>query len=243
MTKVVKTFLVTGASSGIGLAVSQALLKEGYAVVGISRSVRENCINHQRFTALACDLLDFGKVEVQLKERLKRNGSIDGAVFCAGQGYFGGLEQLDFVKIEKLIKLNLLSPMLICKMLIPYLKTRKAGRLVFIGSEAALQGAKNGTAYCASKFGLRGFVQSLSAECRPAGITVSLINPGMVNTPFFNDLSFQPGDHPSNAILAETVAASVLNCISSAPNSVIDEINLSPRNKVVTFKPASKKDY
>ena len=123
MTKTLQTYLVTGASSGIGLAVSQALLKEGYAVVGISRSIRGDCIDHQRFTALACDLLDFGKVEVQLKDRLKRNGSIGGAVFCAGQGYFGGLEQLDFVKIESLIRLNLLSPMLISKILVPYLKS------------------------------------------------------------------------------------------------------------------------
>ena len=111
---------------------------------------------------------------------------------------------------------------------------------MFIGSEAALQGAKNGTAYCASKFGLRGFVQSLSAECRQAGVTTCLINPGMVDTPFFDDLVFQPGDHPSNVISAETVADCVLHCVRTDSNSVIDEINLSPRNKVVTFKSGNK---
>lgn len=236
MSKPLETILVTGASSGIGLALSKKLLADGYAVIGVSRSGNAADIQHEQYSDIICDLSDIKQIEQQIKPLLGKDIPIAGVVFCAGQGYFGALEQLDFAKVEALIRLNLLSPMFLSKLLVPYFKRRKAGRLVFIGSEAALQGAKNGTAYCASKFGLRGFVQSLSAEARQAGVSVSLINPGMVDTPFFDDLHFEPGAHPSNSISVETLADCIITCLKTDSNSVIDEINLSPRNKVVSFK-------
>lgn len=236
MSKPLETILVTGASSGIGLALSKKLLADGYAVIGVSRSGNAADIQHEQYSDIICDLSDIKQIEQQIKPFLGKDIPIAGVVFCAGQGYFGALEQLDFAKVEALIRLNLLSPMFLSKLLVPYFKRRKAGRLVFIGSEAALQGAKNGTAYCASKFGLRGFVQSLSAEARQAGVNVSLINPGMVDTPFFDDLHFEPGAHPSNSISVETLADCIITCLKTDSNSVIDEINLSPRNKVVSFK-------
>ena len=236
MSKPLETILVTGASSGIGLALSKKLLADGYAVIGVSRSGNAADIQHEQYSDIICDLSDIKQIEQQIKPLLGKDIPIAGVVFCAGQGYFGALEQLDFAKVEALIRLNLLSPMFLSKLLVPYFKRRKAGRLVFIGSEAALQGAKNGTAYCASKFGLRGFVQSLSAEARQAGVNVSLINPGMVDTPFFDDLHFEPGAHPSNSISVETLADCIITCLKTDSNSIIDEINLSPRNKVVSFK-------
>lgn len=231
-----QTIIVTGASSGIGLATSHLLLEHGYQVIGISRSICEDHIQHDNFTALGCDLTDFNAVSTVINLLLKEDNVIDGIVFCAGQGYFGGLEQLNFSKIEYQMKLNLLSPMFLSKLLTPYFKTRRAGRLVFIGSEAALKGTKNGSAYCASKFGLRGFTQALSAECATAGVNISLINPGMVDTPFFDQLSFEPGKDPSNSISAKTVAKCILNSLKCDSNTLIEEINLSPRIKAIAFK-------
>jgi 3-hydroxy acid dehydrogenase/malonic semialdehyde reductase len=190
----------------------------------------------RNYTPLDCDLSDFERTEKIIKAYIKNESIVSGAIFCAGAGYFGTLEQLNFIKMKALIELNLLSPMLISKLLLPGLKKAGAGRLVFLGSEAALQGSKNGTAYCASKFGLRGFVQSLSAECRQAGINVSLINPGMVDTPFFDKLHFEPGNHQSNRIPASTVAEYVYTVLNTDSNAVVDEINLSPRNRVISFK-------
>ena len=231
------TVLVTGASSGIGRAVCEKLLEEGYAVIGISRSIEDKVLNHDHFTALACDLRDLEQTAQKIKLLLKSRQDISGIVFCAGAGYFGHLEQLDFKKIQALIELNLLSPMYLSKLIIPYFKARSSGRLLFIGSEAALHGTKKGTAYCASKFGLRGFVQALSAECRQAGLNVSLINPGMVNTPFFDELDFKPGADPSNHVPVNSVAESVYNILCSDSNVVVEELNLMPRNRVVAFKP------
>jgi len=231
-----QTILVTGASSGIGAAVCRDLLEQGYAVVGLSRSIADTAFDAAEFSALACDMRDRAALETQIKNLLKTDIDFAGAVFCAGSGYFGALEQLNFKKVEALLDLNLLSPMFLSKLLVPGLKRRGAGHLVYLGSEAALQGARNGSAYCASKFGLRGFVQSLREECRQSGVSVSLVNPGMVDTPFFDNLSFEPGEDASNRISAEAVAACVASIFAGETNSIIEEINLSPRNKVVRNK-------
>jgi len=228
--------LVTGASSGIGRAVCEKLLEEGLTVIGLSRSIVSNSLEHPNFSALACDLSDFEQLTKTVQPLLKTKQNISGAVFCAGVGYFGKLEQLDFKKIQSLIELNLLSPMYLSKLFVPYFKTRSSGRLIFIGSEAALQGAQKGTAYCASKFGLRGFVQALSAECRQAGLNVSLINPGMVDTAFYEALDFQPGADQSNHIPVSSVAECVYNLLCADHNALIEEINLMPRNRVLAFK-------
>ena len=237
MDSTIKTVLVTGASSGIGAAVCRALLEEGYGVIGLSRSIKASHFDQPGFTPMACDLRDFKALESQIKSLLKSDIKLVGAVFCAGAGYFGSLEQLDFKKIQALIELNLLSPIFLSKLLVPHLKRRKCGHMIYLGSEAALQGAKNGTAYCASKFGLRGFVQSLCAESRASGLSISLINPGMVDTAFFDQLHFQPGEDPNNKITPEAIAACVSSIIQTESNTVIEEINLSPRNKVIAFKP------
>lgn len=230
------SILVTGASSGIGRAVCEKLLEEGWCVTGISRSIESRPLQHARFTALAVDLCDFEQTAQKLRPILKIPQALSGIVFCAGAGYFGSLEQLDFKKIQALITLNLLSPMYLSKLLIPYFKAQSSGRLIFIGSEAALLGTKKGTAYCASKFGLRGFVQALSAECRQAGLNVSLINPGMVDTPFFDALDFKPGAQASNHIPLGSIADSVHAILCTDPNAVVEELNLMPRNRVVEFK-------
>jgi len=230
------TILVTGARSGIGAAVCRALLAEGRSVIGVSRTIRESDFKQGDFHALNCDLSDFNALETLIKPLLKSDIELSAIVFCAGAGYFGGLEQLSFKRIQSLIDLNLVSPICLSKLVLPHFKKRKAGHLIYIGSEAALQGTKNGTAYCAAKFGLRGFVQALTAESRQSGVSVSLINPGMVDTAFFDGLHFKPGPDSSNRIPPESIAACVQAVLKMDQNTLIEEINLSPRNKVVSFK-------
>jgi len=119
---------------------------------------------------------------------------------------------------------------------LPRLKKKGFGDIVFIGSEAALQGSKNGAIYCASKFALRGFAQSLRAECAKGGVRISTINPGMVQTSFFESLDFQPGEEPANYIEPSDVSDVVKLILTARPGTVFDEINLSPLKKVIRSK-------
>lgn len=228
------TVLVTGASSGIGLATAELLLAQGYRVIGISRRGRVAAFEHDNFTALKLDLDDLGELELQLG-KLQASADIDAFIHAAGQGRFGSIEQFSLAQIETSLRVNLTSAMVICRSLVPSMRRRGRGRIVFIGSESALSTGKKAALYCASKFGLRGFCLSLREDCARDGLQVSLINPGMVRSPFFDDLDFAPGAAPENAIDVTDVAKIVGQLLQSSPDIVIDEINLSPRVKSINF--------
>jgi short-subunit dehydrogenase len=112
--------------------------------------------------------------------------------------------------------------------------------LIFTGSEAALTGTQKGSLYCAAKFALRGFAQALRQETARSGIRITLVNPGMVQSPFFDELDFRPGDDPNNFILPEDVAEVIVNALTTRDGTVIDEINLSPQKKVIAFDKKKK---
>jgi NADP-dependent 3-hydroxy acid dehydrogenase YdfG len=134
-----------------------------------------------------------------------------------------------------MIAVNLTSQMLLTRTLIPILKTKGKGDLIFLGSEAALKGSRKGTVYCASKFAIRGFTQALREECARNKVRVTLINPGMVKTAFFEPLDFEPGDADGQAIKPEDIAQIVQFVLNTSAAIVFDEINLSPLNKVINF--------
>jgi len=229
-----QTVLISGASSGIGLATASLLLQQGYRVIGLSRRGRVAQLEHDNFTALAVDLDDLQQLEARLAELLE-DRDVDAFIHSAGQGRFGSLEQFSRQQMESALRVNLTSAMVICRGLLPRMRKRARGRLIFIGSESALAAGKKGAIYCATKFGLRGFCLSLREDCASDGIQVSLINPGMVRSPFFDDLSFAPGARPENAVAVTDVANLVLQIMHSSPHIVIDEINLSPRVKSIDF--------
>jgi short-subunit dehydrogenase len=226
--------LITGASSGIGLAISRRLLEQGYEVTGISRRGQTDAPGHENFHPEVIDLDDLDALETRLKTILGAR-DFDCFIHAAGQGYFGSIEQFSVAQIEKSMRVNLTSGMVICRSLLPGLRRRGAGRIVFIGSEAALQAGRKGALYSAAKFGLRGFCLALREDCASDGIQVSMVNPGMVRSPFFDALPFAPGAAPENAIEVTDVAEVVAQILQSSPHIVIDEINLSPRVKSIHF--------
>ena len=226
--------LITGTSSGIGQAIARRLLQQGYRVTGISRRGRAD-IDDDNFVARCIDLGDMRALESALGEP-PLAGDFDCFIHAAGRGDFGSIEQFSVARIEESIRVNLLSGMVICRSLVPRMRRRGGGRIVFIGSESALQAGRKGALYSAAKFGLRGFSQALREDCASDAIQVSLVNPGMVRSPFFDELSFAPGPQPENAIEVDDVAEAVLQILQSSGNIVIDEINLSARVKSIDFK-------
>lgn len=237
MQTIERTVLVTGASSGIGRAIARKLLQQGHHVIGVSRDCSRFTRQFEGFSPVQLDLSVLSELPQRIRELEQRFPDIDAVVFSAGRGQFGSLEEFSYSQIESLMTINFTSQAFLAKALLPSLKKRKTGGdLIFIGSEAALKGSRKGAVYCAGKFAVRGFTQAIREECGKSNIRVCLINPGMVKTAFFDQLSFEPGDDDSNAILPEDVAEAVSYVINSRAQMVVDEINLSPLNKVVKFK-------
>lgn len=231
-----RTVLVTGASSGIGRAVAQNLLQQGHAVIGVSRDSGKFTRRMANFSSVQLDFSRLNDLPEKIRQLQQTFPAIDAVVFSAGVGRFGSVEEFSYPQIEHLMTINFTSQVFLTKALLPALKCKTNSDLIFIGSEAALKGTRKGTIYCASKFAVRGFTQALREECSKSNVRVCLINPGMVKTPFFEQLAFEPGDHESNTISPEDVAEAVSYVLGSRPHIVIDEINLSPLNKVVKFK-------
>ena len=233
--------LVTGASSGIGRAVCERLLADGHRAIGIARDFGKFPCDDRRFEAHSIDLTDLDQLPAHLQNLVAAYPALDALVLNAGAGRFGTLEQFSYDQIRALIDLNLTSHVFIARAFLPTLKKAGRGHLVFMGSEAALTGTAQGSLYCAAKFALRGLAQALRAECARAGVRVTLVNPGMVQSPFFAELDFRPGPEPDNYILPEDIAEVIVQALTARDGTVLDEINLSPQKKVIEFGTRKKK--
>jgi len=234
-----REILVTGASRGIGLAICRKALSRGCRVIGVARGLRKSMLSDQDLIPVALDLADIDRLPAELRTLRKKFPRVDTIVCNAGFGRFGCLEQFSPGQIRELVDLNLTSQILLAREFIPALKARGSGDLIFMGSEAALSGSRKGAVYSATKFALRGLAQSLREECTGSGVRVGIINPGMVNTGFFDDLEFRPGDESDSHLTSEDVAEAVWLMLSARDGAVIDEINLSPRKRVIEFKKRS----
>lgn len=228
--------LVTGASSGIGRAVSERLLELGYQIVGLARDFSKFPGADGSFQGIEIDLSDLDALPGCLERLVRHYSDVRLVVCCAGEGRFGSLEQFSYQQIQELINLNLISQVFVVRAFLPVMKRHRRGDLIFIGSESALTGGRRGGVYSATKFALRGLAQSLREECTASGVRVSIINPGMVRTPFFDKLDFAPGEDEDNYIEPGDVAEAVISVLTARGGTVIDEINLSPLKKVVRSK-------
>lgn len=234
-------YLVTGASSGIGLAIVECLLGEGAEVTAIARRSTEPALLNDnsvssRLTGIRCDLANFSELETVMKELTGSRIELDGAVFCHGYGDFGSLEEFSVARIVSLVNTNLISHMLVARHIVPHLKRRGGGDLVFMGSESGVRGGKMGAVYSATKHAINGFAESLRAEGVASNLRVGVINPGTVDSGFFDRLDFGPGDVRENAIDPDDVAQMVATILKMPQGTVIDKVNLTPLKRVLRKK-------
>lgn len=231
-----RTALVTGASSGIGAAIAGRMLADGHSVIGVSRRAPPaDLAGRPRFFAESLDL-EAADVSEGLESLARRHRDVDVVVACAGRGQFGSLEEFSYAQIAALIQLDLTAQLLLVRAFVPQLKRGGRGDIILIGSEAAYRGGRRGAVYSAAKAGLRGFSRALREECARSGVRVCSINPGMVRTPFFDRLDFEPGADEADYLLPSDVAAAVALAVDARSTAVFDEIDLTPLKRVVRKK-------
>jgi NADP-dependent 3-hydroxy acid dehydrogenase YdfG len=119
-----KTALVTGASSGIGEAISAELLEDGYRVIGIARDFGKSCLDHEQFLPLSVDLSQLHTLPDRLEKLARDEPNIDSVICCAGSGRFGSLEEFSYAQISALLDLNLTSQIFLARALLPAMKRR-----------------------------------------------------------------------------------------------------------------------
>ena len=228
-----KNIIVTGSSSGIGLSITKALLKNKANVLGISR--RAPSLSNKNYQHIKFDLSKIESEYEKLSNLIKQK-PIYGLISNAGSGKLDSLENFSPKQISEFISLNLNSHIIITRLLLPYFKTNNNGFLIYVGSEASYKVGKYGSIYSACKFGLRGFVKSIRIETSLNNIKVTQINPGIVKTPFYNNLKISPGTKYDEFIEPNDIANIVIEVLKMRSGSVIDEINLTSQKRVINFK-------
>jgi NAD(P)-dependent dehydrogenase (short-subunit alcohol dehydrogenase family) len=175
--------LITGASGGLGAAMTNAFLASGAMVAGSSRRIADSDFPHPNFRAFPADLLNADQAQELADAVIQHYGRIDALVHVAG-GFDGGkpIPETDLKVWEQMWSLNLGAALRAFRAVIPHMRAAKRGRIVAIGSRAAVEPAPNIGAYSASKAALVSLVKTVALENRDSGITANAILPGTIDT-------------------------------------------------------------
>lgn len=178
-----KVVLITGAKGGLGTVVTQRFLDAGAVVVGTSRSIKDSDFPHPRFAAFPAELSDRASVAALVEAVLARFQHIDALVHLMG-GFKGGASIADTGDdvFDSMMSLNLRSYFNIVRAVIPHMRGNGGGRIVAVGSRAAVDPGANVGAYSASKAALVSLVRTTATENKDAGITANVILPGTIDT-------------------------------------------------------------
>ena len=183
------TSLVTGVSRGIGRAIADTLAARGHKVIGLSRTPPDNTFKGDFYPV---DLADADAADEALATITSRY-KVDNVVNNAGLSVVATLEEIDLELLDRMVDIHL-RPMIQCaQACLPAMKQRGRGRIVNIGSRAALGKARQ-SVYGATKGAVSGLTRAWALELGQFGITVNCINPGPIDTEMFRDSN--PADHP-----------------------------------------------
>jgi NAD(P)-dependent dehydrogenase (short-subunit alcohol dehydrogenase family) len=182
MTK--KVALVTGASGGLGVHVTKALLEAGFTVVGVAPKIAQSAFNHPDFVALPAEINSGDAAKKIVDGALARSGKIDVLAYLVG-GFAGGqtIGQLDDSTWQRMFDMNVNSAFYLLRAVIPNMRDAGGGRIVAIGSRAAEEPGPKVGAYSASKAALVSLIRTVALENKDAGITANVILPGTMDTP------------------------------------------------------------
>jgi NAD(P)-dependent dehydrogenase (short-subunit alcohol dehydrogenase family) len=179
--------LVTGASSGIGLATAKALRNAGFRVFGTSRRAASE--RSDGITMLTCDVTDDESVAKVVERVLAEAGRIDLLVNNAGMGLLGAAEESSTVQAQALFDVNVFGVLRMTRAVLPAMRHQGKGRIVNVSSVQGFIPGPYLAVYASTKHAVEGYSESLDHELRPFGIRVSLIEPAYTRTSFEENLA------------------------------------------------------
>lgn len=222
-----RVFLITGASSGIGAASARRAVEAGYRVVLAARRVAElerladELGGPGRALAVRCDVSGWADQEALVRAALDAYGRIDVAFANAGFGATRGFLRSDPEHWKSMVLTNVYGAALTIRATLPALKAAK-GHLVLTGSVAGRR-ALPGSLYSATKWAVTAMGESLRQEVDGTGVRVTVVEPGTVDTPFFDSPVTDSGP-----LTADDVARAVLYAVSQPPHVDVNEILIRP---------------
>jgi NAD(P)-dependent dehydrogenase (short-subunit alcohol dehydrogenase family) len=179
-----KIALVTGANGGLGTYVTQALLDAGATVMGVSRKIQQSEFKSPEFTAQSAEISSGASAQSLVDSLIARFGRLDILVHTVG-GFAGGktIAETDDATFQRMFDLNLTSGFYLLRAALPVMRKTGNGRIIAIGSRAALEPGAGIGAYSASKAALVSLVKTVALENKDVGVTANVILPGTMDTP------------------------------------------------------------
>jgi NADP-dependent 3-hydroxy acid dehydrogenase YdfG len=219
-------FLITGASSGIGAATARQAAEAGYRLVLAARStdkidaLARELGGDERALAVTCDVAEWDQQQALVKTALDAFGRLDVAFANAGFGAPRGFQAGDVEHWKSMVLTNVYGAALTIRATLDALKETK-GHLLLTGSVAGRR-AVPGSLYSSTKWAVTGMGESLRQELNDTGVRVTVIEPGMTDTPFFdNPLEIEP-------LQAEDIARAVMFAVQQPPHMDVNEILIRP---------------
>jgi NAD(P)-dependent dehydrogenase (short-subunit alcohol dehydrogenase family) len=194
------TWLITGASRGLGREIAVRALSEGHTVIATARSRADladlPAAGSGTLHLVELDITDQGSIDRAVTQAVAGVGTIDVLVNNAGQAQLGYFEMVSERDARRQFDVNLFGPMAVTRAVLPGMRAARTGLIVTISSASGLVSNAGGTLYSASKFALEGWIEGLAEEVAPFGIRSLVVEPGMMRTDFLDPRSARHGDIP-----------------------------------------------
>ena len=185
-----KVWFITGASKGLGLALTKLSLANGDKVIATSRNVEDfkaSITEHQEnFLSLKVDITSDEEVKNAVAKSIEKFGVLDVIVNNAGYSLVGSMEEMTDKEFRKTMDVNLFGTVNVIRNVMPYLRKQQSGHIINISSNAGYVGFENAASYNASKFAVIGLSEALAEETKQFGIKVTVVAPGQFRTSFMN---------------------------------------------------------